>query len=467
MSSSLANLILYGDTDDLSNALKHLTVDDLNVIDEYGYTPLIETAIMDSQEKAALLLAAGADVNFPDLTRRTALHWTVDNNNVEFTELLLKHKANPNAYNSAGQPVLTMPFLRRQQAIKELLLKHGASLSFVQDFINAKLLAHRFLLQGRVDIVDPEKKLVEIDYEGFYLESSIAFLLNSLTDFANHFQARRIRPYLQEVKQIMTALKCTAELIKFQHYRTELSKHEKMIHLLLNQDLLIIPVGYEGHAITFVKYGGLLIRCDRGEYGRQYGTVIIYRIGNRRALTKAFLMNLMYKPITKEFITHTILQTLDLSVLLTLPLSAQVSGNCSWANAEASLLAGISLLLIEKEANMDKKTTDHVQKKAFFIFDEWMQWDRNRALDFCIDSFYDADDLRKLSKATMLTSIFIQQCQYENVEDLNRVKQIIPIITDKKYSYILKIYLDVFKQMQNKALVKKIEEYLDDFGINL
>ena len=68
------------------------------------------------------------------------------------------------------------------------------------------------------------------------------------------------------------------------------TKHEKTINHLLSQDLLIIPVGYEGHAITFVNYGGLLIRCDRGEHGREHGTVIVYRIGNRQQFTKDFLI---------------------------------------------------------------------------------------------------------------------------------------------------------------------------------
>lgn len=467
MQSTLAKIILYGSIDDLTQALQESSLADLDVIDEYGYTPLIETAIMDSAERAELLLKAGADPNFLDLTKRSALHWATDNNNIKLTSLLLQYKANPNAYNSAGQPVLVMPLLRKQQQVKELLLNHGARLSFAQDFINAKLLAHRFLLQGRVDIVDPDDKLIEIDYEGFYLEASIAFLLNSLTDFLNHFQARRIRTYLPELKRVIKAITCTAELIKFQHYQVDLTQHEKMIRHLLSQDLLIIPIGYEGHAITLVNYGGLLIRCDRGEYGREHGTVIVYRIGNRQQLTKDFLINLMYKPVSKQFITQTILEILELSVLFTLPLPPQSTGNCSWSNSEAALLASIFLLLMENASEMNQANKMIAEKNAFFIYDEWMQWDRNRSLDFCIDSFYEVDELRKLSKISILSSIFVQQAQYENLADLNRVKRIIPIITIPKYTYILKIYLDTFKSLNNKAAAKKIEDYLDDFGITL
>src|SRR3990167_11404573 len=119
---TLADAIIKGSLSDVireSRANEHL-----NFIDEYGYTPLIETCIMDDIEKAKVILDYKPDIHFPDLIGHTALHWAVDNNNLELCELLLKHGANPNAYTIAGMPVLVKPLLREQNELKNLLVQH-------------------------------------------------------------------------------------------------------------------------------------------------------------------------------------------------------------------------------------------------------------------------------------------------------------------------------------------------------
>ena len=100
------------------------------------------------------LLAAGADVDMPDLTGRTALHWAVDNANQVLAQVLLEAKANPNRYTVASQPVLSKSILRHDAPMKALLTRFSADTTFANDYINAKLLGHRFELSGYVDIVD-------------------------------------------------------------------------------------------------------------------------------------------------------------------------------------------------------------------------------------------------------------------------------------------------------------------------
>lgn len=177
--ATLAKQIIFGSINDVALYLKR---DDcvLNQIDEYGYTPLIQTAIVNSVPKAKLILEAGADVDFSDLSGRTALHWAADNNNAELVKLLLEHRANPNAFTRAGQPVLAISVLRNQDAIKKLLYQYGADLNFAQDFINAKLLGHRFELEGRADIVNNIGTFIEVEFEGFYLEFSLEIVAESL-----------------------------------------------------------------------------------------------------------------------------------------------------------------------------------------------------------------------------------------------------------------------------------------------
>src|SRR5262245_25084398 len=90
----------------------------LDDIDEYGFTPLIETAITHQPHIAELLLARGVDVNKPDVTGRTALHWAVDNADMELVLLLLEQGADPNAYTRSGLCVLVYPVLRAQGPLK-------------------------------------------------------------------------------------------------------------------------------------------------------------------------------------------------------------------------------------------------------------------------------------------------------------------------------------------------------------
>ena len=152
---------------------------DIEETDEYGFSPLIEATIANKIDVVALLLEYGADINNADTTGRTALHWAVDNHNIALCELLLANKADANAYTTAGQAVLVCPLLRQQVELKKLLYRYGAKLSFAQDFIQAKLLGHRYELTGQVDIVNGAKNFIEIKSLDFILFIKISDSLSS------------------------------------------------------------------------------------------------------------------------------------------------------------------------------------------------------------------------------------------------------------------------------------------------
>lgn len=464
--STLAKQIIFGSLNDVAKYLKRSDVV-LNEVDEYGYTPLIQTAIVNSLPKAKLIFEAGADVNFTDLTGRTALHWATDNNNVELSSYLLENRANPNAHTRAGQPVLAMPFLRNQNPIKDLLYHYGADLNFAQDFINAKLLGHRFELEGRVDILDNTGTFIEIEFEGFYLEFSLALVAESLKDFKNNFGGKHLREYFPYVQTIIKALQVGAELIKYQHYLVEIKEYEKRIDTLLDIRPLVIPVAFAGHAICFIKHEDWLVRCDRGEFGRDNGTVIFYKMGKPHLLDKAFVKNLIYKRQGKEFIDEGLIRLLDLKPIGQLPLSVQISGNCSWANIEAVIPTMIFLFILQQERTRSSVVDlEAYKKKALYFYEEWLKWDKNRALYFCINSFYQSSPARKATKAAILAAILFQQCAYLNAEDRQKAEKILPILTIPEYTYILKSYFKVFTPVKDNVQIKNLAEFLDDFGVD-
>ena len=199
---------------------------DVNALDEYGFTPLIEAAIVDHVEIAKLLLAHGANPNRQDVTGGTALHWATENNNLALAKLLLDAKADANLNNLAGQSPLVMPLLREHTTMRQLLLQYRADIVFAQDYINAKLAGHSFELMGVAHIVSPKHQLVDVDYEGFFLEVTLGLIANTLQQFQNHFSARKFRRYFGVIQYIHRTLDNALSLVRYQQYRVDISKHK-------------------------------------------------------------------------------------------------------------------------------------------------------------------------------------------------------------------------------------------------
>jgi hypothetical protein len=458
---SLANAIIEEDLHAVEEWLRRRI--DPNEMDEYGFTPLIEAAIADNIDITKRLLAYGADVNGQDATGNTALHWAAENNNLELARLLLEHRANPNAYTLAGQPVLVMPILRRQTDLKKLLYKHGASEIFAQDFINVKLLGHMFELVGTASILDPQKKLVEVDFEGFFLEITLGLICDSLAQFQNNYGARKLRRYLGLSQVIVEVMQRAADLVRYRQYRVDVKKHQKTIHFLLEQEPLIIAIGYEGHAITFVKYGHIIAKCDRREDSRLFDNIMCYRIGRPDLFTTEFLMQLMYAKHSGRFINEELPRLLALEPLTELKVESQISGNCSWANVEACIPTLFFLILASLPGGSDSLA--HYKSLALNFYHRWHEWNKERALQFCLQSFEEANSIRKASKAEILAAILFQRCGSGQLSDKTRIETILPVFHNSRYQYILQNYLQTYYYRRPTPEGEQFAKMLKEHGI--
>jgi hypothetical protein len=434
----------------------------LNQVDEYGFTPLIEAAIADNNDIAKLLLAQGADVNLRDMTGSSALHWAAENNNLSLAKLLLARRADPNAYTLSGQPVLVMPLLRHQSPVKTLLLDQGANLEFAQDFINTKMLGHMFELVGTANIVSPNNQFVEVDFEGFFLEVSLGMIAESLNDFKHHFAARQMRRYGIVSETIVAVIQRAARLIKFQQYRTNLDRHRFEIKTLIEQEPLLIPVGYEGHAITFIKYGNIFVKCDRREASRLYDNIMIYQVGRPEVLTEKFIKALIYEKQTDGYINDILPIALDLQPIVELKIAAQVSGNCSWANVEAAIPT-LHFLLSTQNADFRDNIPTY-KSQALNYFQQWREWNRERALRFCIQSLNHVDSIRRVSKAEILAAIFFQCCNNTDIANRERVEMLLEILSRPEFEYILQNYIRIYAYEDQAEEGKNFLRLLRDFG---
>ncbi|MCA0403616.1 MAG: ankyrin repeat domain-containing protein [Proteobacteria bacterium] len=433
----------------------------LDDIDEYGFTPLIECAIMQDLKIAEALLARGVNVNKPDVTGRTALHWAIDNNNLEFARLLLKNGANANAYTSAGLSILVYPLLRAQNNIKHLLYQHNAKIDFALDFINGKLLGHRFELKGYVDIVNGDNEFIELDYEGFILEFTVAIVRDSLRRFTSSFSTRHMRQYFPYLNHITDSLAVASELLQFQLTPQLGEQQKRRISQFLQLPMLILPAASRGHALGFVKFGDFWAKIDRGENSLKEGSVNIYRMAKKDNFNLNFIENFLYKKQSRAYFHEQINQELGLVPVLQLPISSQITGNCSWANIQAIIPAAY----VMQELTYDGLSETTVNT-AVELYKQWVEWDQDRALDECIHRFYLADPIRKASFAAMLGAVLFQACDYDKPHHIEWAEKILPVLTKSDYYYILQSYLDVYCIKRLTRRGNNLLKILDDCGFN-
>jgi hypothetical protein len=460
---SLANSIIYGDKSSVLSYLKEGA--DVNEVDEYGFRPLIEAAIANKIDVAEVLLQYGAHIDQEDSTGRTALHWAVENNNLSLCELLLSQNANPNHYTQASQPLLVNPILRKQAALKNLLYEHHADLNFALDYINTKLLGHRFELIGQADIVEPKGRFIELDFEGFFLEFTLSIILQSLERYRNNFAARHLRHYFKFVKYLIDAFDVATQLIKFQQYLINIEEYSLKIENLLNHDLLIIPVAHRGHAITFVKYKNIIAKCDRGENSLKEGSINIYRVHQKYSFNKDFFKQLIYVRQSPEFIQSGYKDLLNTEHIMHIPLASQITGNCSWANVEASIPTILFLLMLEETDQRSESIRECIDESLGF-YRQWLEWDKDRALYDCLKSFEEANPARKASKASILGAVLFQCCHHTSTKDIERAEKILKILTLKPYRYILESYIDVYYRRSKTIPGENLIHLLDMCGLS-
>ena len=454
---SIANDIISGRVPDFDRYLRE--GDLLDDIDEYGFTPLIETVITRQTSMAELLISRGVDINKPDVTGRTALHWAVDNNDIELSRLLLERGANPNAYTSAGLSVLVYPVLRGQDALKQLLYQHGAKLDFALDFIYAKLLGHRYELLGDVDIVNAEGEFIELDYEGFILEFTVAVIRDSLRRFTSSYSTKHLRHHFPYVYTVMDAFTIADELLQLQHQVSLNDAHQGRLAHLIKAPMLILPAASRGHALGFIRYQQWWAKIDRGENSLKEGSVIIYRITRPEVFNVQFLQEFLYKKQNRHYFHQVINQKLGLVAVAKIPISSQIAGNCSWANMQA---------LVPVAYAMQQITTieQFSYQDALTFYQELVEWDKDRALDECVQRFYLANPVRKASYASMLAAVLFQSCDDAKSHHVSRADKILTILTLPDYYYILQSYLESYCVQRLTRKGNNLLKLLDDCGFN-
>ena len=211
--------------------------------------------------------------------------------------------------------------------------------------------------------------------------------------------------------------------------------------------------------MCFVRFNHWWAKIDRGENSLKEGSVNIYRITRPQALNVSFLQDFLYKKQSREYFHQVINQQLGLAPVLTQPIPSQITGNCSWANVQSVVPVAYALQQLKDE-------TTFSSDEAMNVYDAWVEWDKDRALDECIQRFYAASPQRKASFASMLAAVLFQACDDSIPEHVARAEKILTILTLPDYYYILHSYLDIYciKRLTRKG--NNLLKLLDDCGVN-
>ncbi len=455
---SIAKEIIHGLTPDYDRVVREGYT--LNDIDEYGFTPLIESVICKRLPVAEALINRRVTIDEPDILKRTALHWAVDQGLPDFLQLFLKNGANPNTYDANGLSALVYPVLRGQHELKHLLYQHGAKLDFALDFIHGKLLGHRFELKGRTEILAPNNEFIELNYEGFILEFTVAMMKDSLRRFTSSYSTRYLRPQFKYVNAILDGLIVAEELLRHQHVQNFSKEDKKAItNLIKTTPLLILPAASRGHAICFIRFNDWWVKIDRGENSLHEGSANIYKMMNPQAFNFEFVQEFLYQRHPREYFHQQINTYLGLKPMYKLPLTSQITGNCSWANIQGVVACGYALQQLHKRGSF-------VSDDAMVFYHTWIEWDQDRALDDCIQRFYMVDDHRKITLASMLGAVLFQASDAKNPKHVRRAEKILSILTLPEYYFILDSYLTHYCVKRLTPKGNNLLKLLDDCGVN-
>jgi hypothetical protein len=321
------------------------------------------------------------------------------------------------------------------------------------------LLGHRYELSGDVDIVNAEDEFIELDYEGFILEFTVAVVHDSLRRFTSSYSTKHLREFFPAVHEMMDSLVVAEALLQLQNQTVFTPEDWSKLAEMMTTPLLILPAASRGHAMCFLRYKQWWVKIDRGENSLKEGSVNIYQITHPERFDVAFLHDFLYKKQNRRFFHQVINTHLGLVPVAQIPMRSQIAGNCSWANIQALVPAAYALLHLTD--------ADHAShEEALILYHEWIEWDKDRALDECVQRFYLADARRKASYASMLAAVLFQACDAEKAHHVQRAEKILSVLTLPEYDYILKSYLDVYcvKRLTRKG--NNLLKLLDDCGIN-
>ncbi|MBI2743560.1 MAG: ankyrin repeat domain-containing protein [Chlamydiales bacterium] len=297
------------------------------------FPPLLLACMNGNLKMVKLLVEAGADVN-EGFTRAKEAHTAFSaacgvEKNDEVIQYLIKSGARPELGSATGE-------------LNKVIAKHPQYQKYLKSEKDAQALyAKRVALSNSIG----NRAGASIAYEAWF--SQIFF-----HDFAETLRTAEIdaRISLKEVSRAFSRAS----------HRT-LNPVTTTAHIQRGE-LVIIPAGWHGHAISLVFYKGYLAVINRGEGSEDHSTAEFYKIDNR-LMNQKLLANIVkmketgsvkkgvklyYQDLPKALSPSSdgeiVRDKLCLELSKEVALPSQEVGNCPQASAEGTIPAALALL---------------------------------------------------------------------------------------------------------------------------
>jgi hypothetical protein len=107
----------------------------------------------------------------------------------------------------------------------------------------------------------------------------------------------------------------------------------------------------------------------------------------------------------------------------------------------------------------------HYKSLALNFYHRWREWNKDRALQFCLQSFAEADPIRKACKAEILAAVLFQRCGAGQMSDKVRTESIMSVFLNSRYQYLLQNYLQTYYYHRPTPEGEQFSRLLKDYGI--
>lgn len=456
--NALHHAALIGDTARIHELLQ--AGYDMNASDDFGHSAL-DLAIYYHQTDAALLLLNQGSL-IQNGVRDLTLALSTDNETI--ANAIVHHRQ------FDGDSVAYRAFASNQIAILNYLNQEQIPMPMTKTLLVAKMLAHRFSLEGEIKIeIDSREFFVEL--EGHHNKVTALECFLSFQEYVENLKKQSALPeYFDSYLHTLEALQFAAnENINGHLYMNKLYES----YLSQNPVPLFIPSGWDGHAVGIVIFGDSLYKCNRGQGSDHEHGIVAYKIGNFQGFDEALFDKLLYALGSSDFIQIELDTILDLTEIDRFDAAPQTVGNCAWFSAIESVHA---ILLAEMSEQTSSSTAANL---ANSIYKDWLDFDLTYSLSQL--QSIGSDSANEILDS-VLNSILLSQHDAQDPHHIERALNILQFvenphqllfsIEDTEFEHVIldemKEYIDIY---QNSHWYDYgyfwLDGYLDMFNLSL